>query len=153
MGVEIERKFLVEGDSWRQNAVGKKYCQGYMYTPKGVVRVRIAGDEAFLTIKGARNNLSRSEFEYNIPMEDAKSLLEELCEQPFIDKTRYVLEENGVEWVVDEFHGENTGLILAEVELESADDTVFLPKWAGQDVSDDSRFYNSNLVKFPYSKW
>lgn len=154
MGTEIERKFLVIGDEWRSLGQGTVYSQGYLVSePHRTVRVRIAGEQGFITIKGATEGISRAEFEYKIPVEDAKELLETLCDRPFIQKTRYKIHSNGLLWEVDEFEGDNAGLILAEVELEDAEQAIDLPAWIGDDVSHDSRYYNSNLVKFPVSQW
>jgi len=155
MPTEIERKFLVTGDSWRSTATGESYCQGYIATtaPGHSVRVRIAGEKAYLTIKGPSNGLSRAEFEYAIPLGDAKEMLETLCDRPLIEKTRYRLPIGPVVWEIDEFKGENAGLLIAEVELQSEDQTIELPDWVGQDVSGNPRYYNASLVKRPYSQW
>ncbi|MGB3402218.1 MAG: CYTH domain-containing protein [Microcoleaceae cyanobacterium] len=154
MAVEIERKFLVKNDAWRSLARGTLYCQGYLPTAAGkTVRVRIVGELAYLTIKGPSNGTSRAEFEYLIPVKDAKEMLETLCEQPLIEKTRYKILIDGLTWEVDEFLGENKGLILAEVELTDEDQVINLPDWIGEEVSHDSRYYNSHLVKNPYCKW
>jgi CYTH domain-containing protein len=154
MGKEIERKFLLKNNDWRTGATGTVFCQGYLSTVKErTVRVRIAGDQAFLTIKGLPQGIARSEFEYEIPLVDAKTMLDELCERPFIEKTRYRIEHAGLVWEVDEFSGANTGLIIAEVELDDAHQTVDLPAWIGAEVSGDPRYSNSNLVKHPYSSW
>ena len=154
MGVEIERKFLVTHDSWRDLAPGVLYRQGYIPTQPGrTVRVRVAGDRAFITLKGATQGIARSEFEYPIPVEDANELLNVLCASPLIEKYRHKIDINGLVWEVDEFLGENQGLVIAEVELENADQTIELPDWIGEDVSHDSRYYNSNLVNHPFSGW
>ena len=154
MGVEIERKFLVTHDSWRDLAPGVLYRQGYIPTQPGrTVRVRVAGDRAFITLKGATQGIARSEFEYPIPVEDANELLNGLCASPLIEKYRHKIDINGLVWEVDEFLGENQGLVIAEVELENADQTIELPDWIGEDVSHDSRYYNSNLVNHPFSGW
>jgi len=153
MGLEIERKFLVNGDSWRKGAVGKKYCQGYVYADTGVVRVRIAGEQAFLTIKGENTGAVRKEFEYPIPVADATELLDIICAKPYISKTRYKIEYAGKLWEIDEFGGDNAGLIMAEIELESEDEAFELPKWAGKEVTSDPRYYNSSLVTNPFKNW
>ncbi len=154
MAVEIERKFLVNTDAWRSHAIGKLYRQGYLPTQKyTTVRVRVVGDRGFLTIKGKSEGISRSEFEYEIPLEDAKEMLDTLCDRPLIEKIRYVLDVEGVRWEIDEFQGENQGLILAEVELSNADQKVILPNWVGQEVSDDPRYFNANLAKHPFTRW
>jgi adenylate cyclase len=154
MATEIERKFLVVGNGWRPLGSGKLYCQGYIPTQgKQTVRVRIVGDQGYLTLKGPAAGLSRPEFEYRIPVEDAQALLETLCQRPFIEKTRYRIPIGQVVWEVDEFTGDNTGLILAEVELQSEDQSVDLPDWIGPEVTGDPRYYNANLVNNPYRNW
>ncbi|MBF0294316.1 MAG: CYTH domain-containing protein [Magnetococcales bacterium] len=154
MGKEIERRFLVRGDAWRSLGVGIEYRQGFLSTVKErVVRVRIAGDRATLTIKGLAVDLARPEFEYPIPIEDARILLDTLCERPLIEKIRYRIDQGGLTWEVDEFQGENRGLIVAEVELTDARQAVELPPWVGQEVSEDSRYFNANLVHAPFSRW
>lgn len=154
MPQEIERKFLLKNNTWRQNATGTLYKQGYLPTTGHViVRVRIAGKTGFITIKGQAVGTARWEFEYEIPLADAEHMLVELCVRPIIEKTRYVVRENGLVWEIDEFFGENTGLILAEVELESEDQPVDLPCWVGEEVTFDARYYNANLVSNPYANW
>lgn len=154
MAIEIERKFLVKGDAWRSLAVGVLYRQGYISRGNGrTVRVRQAGDRAYLTIKGRAIGLSRSEFEYEIPVDDAEIMLTTLCDQPLIEKKRYRIKIGDLIWEVDEFLGENQGLVLAEVELEQAEQTITLPDWIGAEVSGDPRYYNSNLVTHPFTRW
>jgi adenylate cyclase len=154
MPVEIERKFLVKGDSWRNRAVGTVIRQGYIAMEAGrLVRVRLAGDSGFLTIKGAAKGLTRPEFEYPIPVFDAVQLISMFCQGRLVEKTRFGVVFNGVEWVVDEFSGANSGLILAEVELESEDQTIELPRWIGQEVSHDRRYSNAYLSIHPYCTW
>ena len=154
MPIEIERKFLVQDDSWRQGAQGTSYRQGYLTVdPERTVRVRIAGEKAFLTIKGKTEGMTRSEFEYPIPVEEAAQLLDNLCLLPLIEKVRYRISYGGRIWEVDEFDGDNRGLILAEVELEADDDHVELPPWAGEEVTSDSRYYNASLSRTPYRSW
>jgi CYTH domain-containing protein len=154
MAMEIERKFLVEGDAWRQGATGVRYRQGYLCTDKHrTVRVRTAGDKAFLTIKGLSQGASRAEYEYEIPSADADAMLDALCLRPLIEKTRYRIPADDLVWEIDEFEGDNAGLIVAEVELNSADQPVHLPPWVGKEVTDDPRYYNANLVRTPYSAW
>ena len=155
MGVEIERKFLVADDSWREAApAGVQYRQGYLSTnPGGSVRVRVSGDRAWLNIKSATVGLTRREYEYEIPAADAHAILEELCVKPLIEKTRFVVEHDGRTWEIDVFEGDNEGLVVAEVELESEDEAVTLPAWAGEEVSHDVRYYNQRLVEHPYSRW
>jgi CYTH domain-containing protein len=154
MPTEIERKFLVKGDEWRTLATGTVYRQGYLSTKKGcTVRVRLVGNQGYLTIKGSTKGISRAEYEYPIPAEDAQEMLGNLCEPPLIEKTRYKIEFAGLTWEVDEFAGENQGLIIAEVELTDENQTIQLPDWIGKEVSDDSRYYNVNLTQHPYSQW
>lgn len=154
LGVEIERKFLVRGDGWRARTTPVAIRQGYLCTQQGTaVRVRRRGQEAFLTIKGGKNGLARVEYEYPIPAADADEMLDALCRRPLIEKTRHMVRFDGVTWEVDEFAGDNAGLIIAEVELTSAEQTVALPPWAGREVSDDARFLNVNLVARPVSAW
>ncbi|MEM8503321.1 MAG: CYTH domain-containing protein [Cyanobacteria bacterium P01_D01_bin.1] len=155
MAKEIERKFLVVSDSWRTGATGKLYCQGYIATAiRGQsVRARIAGDQGYLTIKGPVTGLSRPEFEYSIPVADAREILDTLCIQPFIEKIRYQLPIGEVVWEIDEFKGENAGLVIAEVELTSESQIVNLPAWIGTEVSGQAKYYNASLVTNPYSQW
>jgi CYTH domain-containing protein len=154
MGTEIERKFLVVGDEWRRGAVGTVYRQGYLCTtPQRTVRVRIGGERGYLTVKGSRTGVSRAEFEYEIPLGDAQAMLDSLCARPLIEKTRYRIPHEGLVWEVDEFAGENAGLVIAEVELEREDQEVALPAWVGKEVSTDDRYANSHLAEHPYSTW
>ncbi len=154
MGKEIERKYLVKGDSWKALARGVMYRQGYLSTVKErVVRVRTIDDKGYLTIKGISKGISRLEFEYEIPLEDANKMLDELCERPLIEKARYKIEYGGLVWEVDEFFGDNEGLILAEVELSDENQHIELPDWIGEEVSGDPRYFNSNLIKHPYKEW
>ena len=154
MGREIERKFLVADSSWKGGATGTLYRQGYLSDVKErTVRVRIAGDRGFLTVKGKSRGLTRAEFEYAIPAEDAAAMLDGLCEKPLIEKTRYRVPFGAHTWEVDEFHGANAGLVVAEVELASADEEPALPPWVGREVSRDARYFNANLVKRPFTTW
>ena len=154
MATEIERKFLVRQGAWTPKGPGTHFQQGYLNSQKErVVRVRIEGSVAKLTIKGLTLGVSRSEFEYGIPLEDAGLILNQLCERPLIDKHRHVEHHLGRAWEIDVFHGENEGLVIAEVELPTADATVELPEWAGEEVSSDPRYFNSNLLKSPYTTW
>jgi CYTH domain-containing protein len=154
VAVEIERKFLVVGDGWRSLGVGVRYRQGYIPT-RGLVtvRVRTAGDKGFLTVKGPTVGLSRAEYEYPIPVADANEMLDSLCDKPLIDKTRYTLRLGDVVWEVDEFHAENAGLVVAEVELADDRQMPPLPEWVGQEVSHDRRYTNASLSKHPFSLW
>jgi adenylate cyclase len=152
MATEIERKFLVSGSDWR-SVEPIYYSQGYLNRDKHrTVRVRIAGDSGVLTIKGLSVGASRPEYEYPIPLEDAKALLE-LCDGPIVEKNRRVIEHAGLDWEVDEFLGDNQGLIVAEVELASEDQKIDLPSWVGVEVTDDPKYYNSNLSTTPYKMW
>jgi adenylate cyclase len=152
MPVEIERKFLVIGDVWRQGT-GIRFCQGYLNRDKErTVRVRLAGNKAFLTIKGLTKGAKRAEYEYEIPFEHAKEMLK-LCDGPIIEKNRYAVTCSGLLWEIDEFCGENKGLILAELELESPDQVFERPDWLGQEVTDDPCYFNSNLCICPYKTW
>jgi adenylate cyclase len=154
MPKEIERKFLLKNDSWRSHDSGKRFRQGYLSTVKErTVRVRTAGDKAFLTIKGISVGASRSEYEYEIPMVDANEMLDQLCERPLIEKTRYRISHVGLVWEVDEFEGENRGLITAEVELKEEHQSVTLPDWIGQEVNGEARYFNSSLVAKPFTTW
>ena len=153
MPLEIERKFLVRNDQWRSLAEPVYYCQGYLNSDKHrTVRVRVAGETAQLTIKGLSKGAIRAEFEYAIPVEDAKQLLE-MCEQPLVEKYRRKIPIDKLIWEVDEFLGANEGLVLAEVELESEDQAISLPDWVGEEVTGDSRYFNSNLVQQPFESW
>jgi CYTH domain-containing protein len=152
MAKEIERKFLVKDDTWR-NAKGIKFRQGYLSSVKErTVRIRTREDKGYLTIKGIAVGATRLEFEYEIPREDADILLD-MCEQPLIEKNRYTLEQGGFIWEVDEFFGENLGLIVAEIELQSGDQEFPRPVWVGEEVTEDPRYFNSNLIKNPYTAW
>ena len=154
MGQEIERKFLVDGDAWRSLAQGTRYRQGYLSTVKErTVRVRTIAEKGYLTIKGVSKGIARAEFEYEIPVDDANALLDGLCERPLIEKDRYKIPFGGLTWEVDEFFGDNAGLIVAEVELESADQAVDTPPWIGLEVSADPRYFNASLIANPYRNW
>ena len=154
MGTEIERKFLMKDDAWRSLAKGTKYRQGYLNSTKErVVRVRTIDDKGFLTIKGITTGATRVEYEYEIPDAEATAMLDELCEKPLIEKNRYKIAFDGFTWEVDEFFGENQGLIVAEVELESEDQPFEKPDWIGEEVTGDPKYFNSNLIQNPYLKW
>ena len=154
MGKEIERKYLIKDDSWRECAYGTTYRQGYLSTVKErTVRVRTIDDKGFLTIKGITIGATRREYEYEIPTADANEMLDELCEKPIIEKTRFKIPHAGLTWEIDEFAGVNLGLIVAEVELESEDQNIDFPPWVGEEVSGDPRYFNSNLIANPYTNW
>ncbi len=154
MGVEIERKFLVVGDEWRENGVGKYCRQGYLLNEPGrSVRIRMMGDEGFITIKGRTHGISKPEYEIGIPQKDAREILDTLCSDGQIIKTRYFVRYGSFTWEIDVFEGENDGLIVAEIELESEDQKFELPPWVGEEVSFDSRYKNVNLSRNPYKNW
>ena len=153
MGKEIERKFLIKGTDWRKLAQGTHYRQGYLSTVKErTVRVRTIDDKGFLTVKGITVGASRLEFEYDVPVKDACEMLE-ICEQPIIEKSRYKIKHGGFTWEVDEFYGVNQGLIVAEIELESEDQKFDKPDWIGEEVTGEPKYFNSNLIKNPFTKW
>jgi len=154
MGVEIERKFLLQGDGWRNQGQSTLLRQGYLSSHKDrTVRVRIAGDEAFLTIKSRNVGARRGEWEYPIPVAEAAELLDGLCEQPLIEKYRHRIQQGRHVWEVDEFLGVNAGLVVAEIELDSEDEAFDKPDWIGEEVTGDVRYLNSNLIKQPYTSW
>jgi adenylate cyclase len=153
MAQEIERKFLVTSDLWQSGVTGLRMSQGYLSNdPERTVRVRIGGEKAWLTIKGRSEGISRLEFEYEIPVSDAAELLG-LCLPTVIDKTRYEVNFEGHLWEVDVFHGDNTGLVVAEVELENENISPAIPPWIGAEVSGDARYFNSRLSEEPFQKW
>lgn len=154
MAKEIERKFLVVSRDYKQQAEGIYYRQGYLCSSRErVVRVRVAGEKAFLTIKGANQGITRSEYEYEIPVEEAKEILDNLCLKPDIEKIRYRIAYEGFVWEVDEFMGLNAGLVVAEIELPDEETSFNKPSWVGEEVSHDPRYYNANLINKPYSEW
>ena len=150
MAKEIERKFLVKGDAWKtQNR--SVYRQGYLsIDPERIVRVRTADQKAYLTIKGKTVGMTRQEFEYEIPLAEAIELLENLCQKPLLEKTRYQVPFGNVVFEVEEYHGENKGLVVAEVEMKHEDQKIPKPDWLGDEVTGDPRYYNSNLINNPY---
>jgi CYTH domain-containing protein len=152
MALEIERKFLVKGKGWKTDN-GELYIQGYLnLDPKRTVRVRIAGGQAFLCVKGPTRKATRTEYEYKIPLDDAKALLE-MREGSLIQKIRHTVDYNGMKWEVDEFTGENTGLVIAEIELQSEDQGFDKPPWLGAEVTGEPSYFNSNLAIRPFSAW
>lgn len=155
MATEIERKFLVKDMSWQAMADnGTQYSQGYLVgSEHASVRVRIQGDKAYLNIKSATLGITRQEFEYEIPVTEAKEMLDTLCEKPLIDKKRYLVKNANHVWEIDVFSGDNEGLVVAEIELKEKTETFEKPAWLGEEVSDDSRYYNVCLVKHPYKDW
>ena len=154
MPKEIERKFLVLGTSWKQSGEGRPYRQGYLSVDSNRnVRIRVAGDRAFITVKGKAVGIERSEFEYEIPVDDANEMLDGMCLKPLIEKIRYRISFEGRIWEVDEFLGDNLGLVVAEVELSHANERVAAPSWVGKEVSDDPRYLNASLVTHPFNTW
>ncbi|MGC4102874.1 CYTH domain-containing protein [Ferruginibacter sp.] len=155
MGLEIERKYLVDHQTWNaaDKSAGKLYRQGYISTDENkTIRIRLAGTDAWLTIKGKTTGATRSEFEYSIPAEDAIQMLNTLAESE-LSKTRYKIPCKGKLWEVDVFHDENEGLIVAEIELASEDEEFELPEWASTEVTGDAKYYNSNLTLYPFKRW
>ena len=154
MAQEIERKFLVADPSFLKPLTGSQIKQGYIAgKERSAARIRIRDSGAFLTLKSEARGITRSEFEYEIPLADAEEMLETLCAPPHIEKTRYVVEWKGHTWEVDVFHGGNEGLIVAEIELAAADQAFEKPPWLGREVSQDVRYFNSNLAHCPYGNW
>ena len=154
MATEIERKFKVRSDEYKKIGKPLNCKQGYLYTQnEPLVRVRIMGEKAYLTLKGKNEGIRRLEFEYEIPVLDAEELLSNFCSTTLIEKNRYILSIEETIWEVDEFLGENSGLVIAEVELSSEDANFYKPNWIGQEVSHETKYYNYKLVKHPYSKW
>ncbi|MGM9539379.1 CYTH domain-containing protein [Anaerovibrio sp.] len=154
MAKEIERKFLVNRAVWRPSGKGVFIRQGYLsLDPERTVRVRLKGDRGFLTVKGKTHGIVRTELEYEIPAAEAGQLLDELCLRPLVEKTRYVEFYEGQQWEIDIFAGDNEGLAVAEAELADELDGLALPEWAGREVSDDVRYYNSSLIHNPYKNW
>lgn len=151
---EIERKFLVTAPTWRQAAEKRVVRQGYLTLDKErTVRVRLAAGKGTITIKGSSEGITRPEFEYGIPSEDARALLDQLCLRPLIEKTRYLVPYGDLLWEVDVFGGENEGLIVAEVELASEDQEIERPDWIGEEVTGDPRYFNARLIAEPYTTW
>lgn len=159
MATEIERKFLLENDSWRSAvSSSKRMTQAYLVSAlaedsRSSVRIRITGEQADINIKSAELGIHRTEFEYSIPLQDAQQMIDSLCHRPIIDKTRHSVPFGDHHWEIDEFHGENSGLTVAEIELKSAREDFKKPAWLGQEVSDDPRYYNTSLVNAPYKSW
>ncbi|WP_019528751.1 CYTH domain-containing protein [Dasania marina] len=154
MAKEIERKFLIDLSKLTLPSKGIVIKQGYIPTAtKTAVRVRVKGEQAFLTLKGETRGAVRSEFEYPIPMDDAQAMLSELCQSPFVDKTRYEFPLGPHVWEVDIFHGDNQGLCVAEIELSAEDEAFAKPDWLGPEVTGDARYYNVSLVSLPYKLW
>lgn len=155
MAIEIERKFLVRNDSWRRHAdAGSRYRQGYLSSdPQCSVRVRVAGEHAWLSVKSVTSAIRRLEYEYPIPLPDAVELLENMCSGPQVEKTRFHVEHAGHVWEVDVFAGANSGLVVAEIELTDEQEAFATPDWLGAEVSHEPRYYNMNLAQLPFSQW
>ncbi len=155
MATEIERKFLLVNDNWRKDAdEGIHIIQAYMSSnEKSSVRIRIHGDSANVNIKSKTLGIQRSEYEYPIPLDDAREMIESLCDKPYIEKTRFHVMHDEHEWEVDVFAGDNEGLIVAELELDSVEENFNLPDWIGEEVSNEPRYYNICLVTHPYKNW
>ena len=155
MATEIERKFLLKDSSWKELAdEGTQYSQGYLVGSKHAsVRVRIQGERAFLNIKSATIDVTRQEYEYEIPLAEATEMLETLCEKPLINKVRYLIKTEKHVWEIDVFSGDNKGLVVAEIELNDKNESFDKPGWLGEEVSDDERYYNVCLVKHPFKEW
>jgi adenylate cyclase len=154
MGIEIERKFLVTNDDFKRLAQPRLLKQGYIYnSKKKTVRVRIDDTKGFITIKGALAGISRREFEYELPIDDAETLLTTMCDPSIIEKLRYKVSFKGHLWEIDEFLGENAGLIVAEIELDREDVIFDKPEWIGDEVTNDPKYLNSSLAKRPYRLW
>lgn len=154
MGIEIERKFLLTNDTWRQTTRGVYCCQGYLNSDKQrVVRLRIMDEKGFLTVKGSSDNIQRLEFEYEIPLVECRQMLDLLAEKPLIEKIRHYVDYKGFTWEIDEFSGDNNGLVVAEIELASENQPFEKPEWIGKEVTYDPRYFNANLIKHPYTTW
>jgi adenylate cyclase len=154
MAFEIEHKFLVNSTIFRNLAVPVRYRQGYLVTlPDKTIRVRIAGSQGFITVKSRISDLMRKEYEYEIPLPDAEEMLNELCTGMIIEKYRYKIPFEGFIWEVDEFSGENAGLIVAEIEVNAENQFFSKPDWIGEEITSDLRYLNSNLSKMPYNTW
>lgn len=155
MGIEIERKFLLKNDGWKSSIkTFRAISQGYLVNTggKSSVRVRLDGDKANINIKSLELSITRQEYEYPIPVHDARKMLDSLC-TGLVSKTRHIVLYDGHEWEIDVFDGDNAGLVVAEIELSKEDEVFSRPEWLGEEVSDDARYYNMNLVKHPYKLW
>ena len=157
MGTEIERKFLLKDDSWRAQVRERTlYRQAYLHFREreyGVLRVRVAGEKGFLTLKGPLRGCSRNEYEYEIPAAEANELIDTFCAGPVVEKYRNIVPNGDECWEIDEFLGENSGLILAELELPSEDAVFASPPWLGREVTGQMEYYNSHLAHNPYRTW
>ncbi|MGZ8094713.1 MAG: CYTH domain-containing protein [Methylosarcina sp.] len=155
MAIEIEHKFLLATNEWRNHIQRSvKYKQGYLSSlATSSIRIRVSDNHAWLNIKSATIGTQRHEYEYEIPLTDANELLNTLCKKPLIEKTRHFVANNNKIWEIDEFEGENSGLIVAEIELAEPEESFIKPTWLGAEVTGDLRYYNNNLAVLPYSKW
>lgn len=155
MSQEIERKFLVIADTWKGQVRQSVRCrQGYLCgNETSSIRIRVCEEDARLNIKSATLGITRDEFDYPVPLADALRMLERLCDGPLIEKTRHIVDHAGHVWEIDVFEGENRGLVVAEVELSSENESFEMPDWVGGEVSHDARYYNTSLVRHPYSRW
>ena len=155
MGIEIERKFLLCNDDWREQVSSShRMRQGYLQrSDQQAIRVRICDQQAHINIKHSEDGISRLEYEYPLPLADAQEMLERLALRPMIDKTRHEIRIGKHLWEIDEFHADNQGLIVAEIELDAPDEAFERPAWLGEEVSSDPRYFNSNLIVHPYSQW
>lgn len=155
MPIEIERKFLLLNNNWREQVkTSYRIRQGYMgEIDKASVRIRVQGDRANINIKSAGLSMRRMEYEYEIPLDEAEEMLDQLCKQPQIDKTRFIVEQGKFKWEIDEFYGDNEGLLVAEIELDDENEAFDKPEWLGKEVTEEAGYYNVNLIKNPYKMW
>lgn len=155
MPIEIERKFLLANNNWREAVkTSFRIRQGYMgEIGKASIRIRIQGEQANINVKSATLSMRRMEYEYAIPLNEAQEMLEQLCEHPQVNKTRYIVEQGKHKWEIDEFYGENEGLLVAEIELSDEAEAFEKPEWIGKEVTEDPRYYNVNLIKHPFKDW
>lgn len=154
MGIEIEKKYLVTSNQFKMHSNPVYYMQGYLHEDsEKSIRIRVYKNKGFLAIKSSNVGLVRAEYEYEIPFEDAREMLTKYCTKPLIEKNRYILSYEGFKWEVDEFYGDNEGLVLAEIELESIDTIFPKPSWIGEEVTGDPRYYNTSLSVKPYKLW
>ena len=165
MGIEIERKFLLKNDDWKSLVLKSTvFKQGYLVSGnnsdeqsldqgKSSVRIRIEGDSANINIKSMTLSITRQEYEYSIPLDDALNMLDELCEQPLVEKIRHIVKYDNHKWEIDVFSGSNEGLVVAEIELNNEAEKFSIPSWIGQEVSEQVKYYNMNLIYNPYSSW
>ena len=155
MPIEIERKFLLANNDWKEHVNRSlRIRQGYMgEIDKASVRIRVQGDKANINIKSATLSMRRMEYEYEIPLIEAEEMLDQLCKQPQVDKTRFIVEQGKFKWEIDEFYGDNEGLLVAEIELDDENEAFDKPQWLGEEVTEDPRYYNVNLIKHPFKNW